>query len=58
MTMDLSKYDVQQCPECNRECKTLYSPYWKHPGPPLCYWCNSRRIKREKESAVVGMGNE
>lgn len=43
------KYDKQKCPECDKEVRTLYRPYMKHKGPNLCYWCNERRKKREKE---------
>lgn len=52
--LDVLKYDNQECPKCGRTCKTLYRPNWEHPGPNLCYWCNKKRVKEEKNKNNKG----
>ncbi|CAM4012568.1 Phage protein [Bacillus manliponensis] len=44
------KNSKQECPKCNKLVVTFYKPSWEHEGPYLCYWCNKRRIKEEKQS--------
>lgn len=46
------KNDKQDCPKCSKSVITLYKPSWEHKGPHLCYWCNRKRVKEEKEMNV------
>lgn len=44
------KYSQVECPKCLKLRTTLYRPSFTHPGPDLCYWCNKKRVKAEKEN--------